>query len=192
MPASYFAHETAVIDDGSVIGDRTKIWHFSHIMPKVTIGEDCNLGQNVMIAPKVVIGNGVKIQNNVSVYEGVFIEDNAFIGPSVVFTNIKIPRSFLNRKDQFLQTKIGKGASIGANATIICGNDIGDFAMIGAGAVVTKDIAAYALVVGNPAKQVGWVSENGELLDFDAKGEAQCRESGERYVLLTNQIRKLT
>lgn len=192
MSASYFANETAVIDDGSVIGNGTKIWHFSHVMNNAIIGENCILGQNVMIAPKVRIGNGVKIQNNVSIYEGVVIEDDVFIGPSVVFTNIKIPRSFVNRKDQFLSTKIGKGASVGANATVICGNNIGDFAMIGAGAVVTKNVAAYALVVGNPAKHVGWVGENGQLLDFDANGEATCAETGERYVLLNNQIRKLT
>ncbi len=191
MPTSYSVHETAVIDDGAIIGKGTKIWHFSHIMSGAKIGTNCIIGQNVMIAPKVVIGSGVKIQNNVSVYEGVSVDDDVFIGPSVVFTNVKIPRSFLNRKSQFLQTKLGRGASIGANATIICGNKIGEFAIIGAGSVVTKDVVPYSLVVGNPARHVSWVSEYGQLLNFELAEVAICSESGQRYVLLDNQIRKI-
>lgn len=192
MITSYFIHETAVIDDNVSVGKGTKIWHFSHVMSGVVIGENCILGQNVMIGAKVNIGNGVKIQNNVSVYEGLVIDDEVFIGPSVVFTNVKNPRSFLSRKNQFLQTKIEKGASIGANATIICGNKIGSYAMIGAGSVVTKDVAAYSLVVGNPAQQVGWVGEYGHILDFNAKNLATCPESNQKYRLECNQVFKIT
>ncbi|SOD20332.1 acyltransferase [Pedobacter xixiisoli] len=191
MPIRYFAHETAVVDEGAIIGTGTKIWHFSHIMTNANIGEYCIIGQNVMVASKVVVGNGVKIQNNVSVFEGVLIADDVFIGPSVTFTNVKIPRSFVNRKSQFLQTNVGKGASIGANATIVCGSNIGDFAMIGAGAVVTKDVAPYSLVIGNPAKHVGWVSQYGQLLDFTSNEVAECTESAQKYILLNNQICKL-
>lgn len=179
----YQAHETAVIDEGCRIGAGTRIWHFSHIMPDCVIGERCNIGQNVVISPGVVLGNNVKIQNNVSVYTGVVCEDDVFLGPSCVFTNVLNPRSAIPRKDQYRKTLVRRGATIGANATIVCGHTIGEYALIGAGAVVTKDVPPYALVVGNPSKQIGWVSEYGHRLRFDEKGEARCPESGERYLL---------
>ena len=179
----YQAHETAVIDEGCQIGAGTRIWHFSHIMPDCVIGERCNIGQNVVISPGVVLGNNVKIQNNVSVYTGVVCEDDVFLGPSCVFTNVLNPRSAIPRKDQYRKTLVRRGATIGANATIVCGHTIGEYALIGAGAVVTKDVPPYALVVGNPSKQIGWVSEYGHRLRFDEKGEARCPESGERYLL---------
>ena len=180
---TYKAHETAVIDPGCMIGDGTHIWHFSHIMPECTIGRNCNIGQNVVISPLVVLGNNVKVQNNVSVYTGVTWGDDVFLGPSCVFTNVVNPRSAVSRKDQYLKTHVGKGASIGANATIVCGHTIGEYAMIGAGAVVTKDIPPYALVVGNPSRQIGWVSEYGHRLSFNEKGIATCPESNQQYLL---------
>lgn len=180
---NYFAHSTAVIDADCQIGNGTKIWHFSHIMSECVIGEDCNIGQNVVVSPQVVLGNNVKVQNNVSIYTGVICADDVFLGPSCVFTNVVNPRSFINRKNEFKQTHIGKGATIGANATIICGNNIGEYALIGAGAVVTKDIPPYSLWIGNPAKQVGWVSRNGHKLIFDENGIAVCPETGEKYQL---------
>ena len=179
----YFAHETAVIDPGAVIGTGTKIWHFSHIMTGSKIGKDCNLGQNVVVSPDVVLGNNVKVQNNVSIYTGVICEDDVFLGPSMVFTNINNPRSAVVRRDQYVQTLVEKGATIGANATIICGNKIGKFAFIGAGAVVTSEVLPYALVVGNPSRQIGWMSEYGHRLKFDSEGWAVCPESGETYRL---------
>lgn len=188
----YQAHETAVIDDGCRIGAGTRIWHFSHIMPDCVIGERCNIGQNVVISPGVVLGNNVKIQNNVSVYTGVVCEDDVFLGPSCVFTNVLNPRSAIPRKDQYRKTLVRRGATIGANATIVCGHTIGEYALIGAGAVVTKDVPPYALVVGNPSKQIGWVSEYGHRLRFDEKGEARCPESGERYLLKEGRVEKLT
>ena len=181
--AAYQAHETAVIDPGCTIGDDTFIWHFSHIMPGCIIGEESNIGQNVVISPLVVLGNNVKVQNNVSVYTGVTCGDDVFLGPSCVFTNVVNPRSAVSRKDQYLKTHVGKGASIGANATIVCGHTIGEYAMIGAGAVVTKDIPPYALVVGNPSRQIGWVSEYGHRLSFNEKGIATCSESNQQYLL---------
>lgn len=187
---TFFAHETAVIDDGCIIGEGTKIWHFSHIMPNCTIGNNCNLGQNVVVSPEVVLGSNVKVQNNVSIYTGVICEDDVFLGPSMVFTNVINPRSAIKRQDQYLQTVVKKGASIGANATIVCGNNIGEYAFIGAGAVVTKEVAPYALVVGNPSKQIGWISEYGHRLDFDEKGYAICPESGEEYQLKNNNVVK--
>lgn len=180
---TYKAHETAVIDPGCMIGDGTHIWHFSHIMPGCTIGRNCNIGQNVVISPQVVLGDNVKVQNNVSVYTGVTCGDDVFLGPSCVFTNVVNPRSAVSRKDQYLKTHVGKGASIGANATIVCGHTIGEYAMIGAGAVVTKDIPPYALVVGNPSRQIGWVSEYGHRLSFNEKGIATCPESNQQYLL---------
>jgi UDP-2-acetamido-3-amino-2,3-dideoxy-glucuronate N-acetyltransferase len=188
---TYFAHETAVVDKGSKIGKGTKIWHFSHVMPDCMIGEGCNIGQNVVISPQVVLGKNVKVQNNVSVYTGVVCEDDVFLGPSMVFTNITNPRSAVNRKDQYMQTLVKKGATIGANATIVCGNPIGSYALIGAGAVVTKPIPDYALVVGNPGQQIGWVSEYGHRLVFDDKGHGICPESGQRYVLIRNQVERI-
>lgn len=185
---TYFAHPTAIIDDDSSIGSNTKIWHFSHIMKDSKIGQSCNIGQNVVISPKVHIGNGVKIQNNVSVYTGVICEDDVFLGPSMVFTNVINPRSFIVRKNEFQETYLEKGATIGANATVICGNRIGSYAMIGAGAVITKPVPPYALIVGNPGKQIGWVSKNGFRLDFNEKNEAVCPESGDRYQLNNNSI----
>ena len=176
-------HISAIIDEGAQIGDGTNIWHFCHVMPTAVIGKNCNIGQNVFIDNNVVIGNGVKIQNNVSVYNGVTFEDEVFIGPSVVFTNVLNPRSAIERKNEFKKTVVRKGASIGANATIVCGNEIGQYAMIGAGAVITKPVKAYALVVGNPAKQIGWVSEYGNRLVFEERGNAVCEESGEWYYL---------
>lgn len=179
----YFAHETAVIDDGCEIGVGTKIWHFSHIMPNCKIGKKCNIGQNVVVSPDVILGDNVKVQNNVSIYTGVICEDDVFLGPSMVFTNVINPRSSVNRRNQYLKTVVKKGVSIGANATIVCGNDIGVYAFIGAGAVVTKEVAPYALLVGNPAKQIGWMSEYGHRLEFDEEGYATCVESGEQYCL---------
>ncbi len=179
----YFAHETAVIDEGCQIGEGTKIWHFSHIMPNCTIGNSCNIGQNVVVSPEVILGNNVKIQNNVSIYTGVICEDDVFLGPSMVFTNVMNPRSAVVRRDSYLQTIVKKGASIGANATIVCGHDIGRYAFIGAGAVVTKHVPDYALVVGNPARQIGWMSEYGHRLNFDENGLAECPESGQKYRL---------
>lgn len=182
----YFAHETAVIDAGCRIGKGTKIWHFSHIMSHSEIGEDCNIGQNVVVSPQVKLGRNVKIQNNVSVYTGVICEDDVFLGPSMVFTNVLNPRSHVNRKNEYKTTFVHKGASIGANATIVCGVEIGEYAMIGAGAVVTKDVKPFALVAGNPAKQIGWISENGHRLDFDESGKAVCPETGQVYKAATN------
>jgi UDP-2-acetamido-3-amino-2,3-dideoxy-glucuronate N-acetyltransferase len=179
----YFIHSTAIVDDNCEIGAATKIWHFSHIMSGCTIGENCNIGQNVMIAPNVILGNNVKVQNNVSLYTGVVCEDDVFLGPSCVFTNVINPRSFIVRKDEFKTTLIKKGASIGANATIICGNIIGEYAMIGAGAVVTKDVKNFALVVGNPARQIGWISKAGYRLNFEDAGNATCAATKEKYLL---------
>src|SRR6476660_1460535 len=176
---SYFAHPTAVIDDGCEIGERVKIWHFSHIMTGFKIGDDCNMGQNVVVSPKVVLGKNVRVQNNVSIYEGVICEDDVFLGPSMVFTNVINPRSAVSRKNEYLQTLVRKGASIGANATIVCGNEIGEYAFIGAGAVITRPVPPYALVVGNPGKQIGWMSEYGHRLNFDRNGKAICEESKE-------------
>ena len=189
--AAYQAHETAVIDPGCTIGDNTRIWHFSHIMSGCTIGQNCNIGQNVVISPEVVLGNNVKVQNNVSVYTGVTCEDDVFLGPSCVFTNVINPRSAVVRKNQYQKTHIGKGATVGANATIVCGHSIGEYAMIGAGAVVTKDISPYALVVGNPSVQIGWVSEYGHRLDFNEKGIAVCPESGQQYLLDNNVVKRI-
>lgn len=187
----YFAHETAVIDEGVRIGQGCKIWHFSHIMPGSVLGENCNLGQNVVVSPEVVLGNNVKVQNNVSIYTGVTCEDDVFLGPSMVFTNVINPRSAIKRREEYMQTRVGRGATIGANATIVCGNDIGAFAFIGAGAVVTREIPAYALIVGNPGKQVGWMSEYGHRLNFDEQGMAQCPESRESYELKDGAVRKI-
>ncbi|QHL88318.1 N-acetyltransferase [Nibribacter ruber] len=188
---SYFAHETAVIDEGCTIGEGTKIWHFSHIMPNCAIGRRCNIGQNVVISPDVVLGENVKIQNNVSVYSGVVCEDDVFLGPSMVFTNVLNPRSAINRRGEYQKTLVQKGASIGANATIVCGNTIGSYALIGAGAVVTKDVAPYALVYGNPSRQRGWVSEAGHKLTFDETQKAICPETYEVYQLENNTVTKL-
>lgn len=188
----YFAHETAIVDDDCIIGDGTKIWHFSHIMTGCRIGENCNIGQNVVISPEVVLGNGVKVQNNVSVYTGVTCEDEVFLGPSCVFTNVTNPRSAINRKHQYARTCVGKGATIGANATIVCGHDIGAYAFIGAGAVVTRTVPAYALVVGNPARQIGWMSEYGHRLEFGRDGYAVCPESGQRYHLENDVVTKVS
>jgi len=188
---NFFAHPTAVIDEGCEIHDGAKIWHFSHIMSDCTIGLNCNIGQNVVISPGVVLGSNVKIQNNVSVYTGVVCEDDVFLGPSMVFTNVINPRSAVNRRGEYARTLVKKGASIGANATVVCGNDIGSFALIGAGAVITKDVADYALVVGNPAKQIGWVSEYGHRLNFDETGTAVCPESGEIYSLVENKVKRI-
>jgi UDP-2-acetamido-3-amino-2,3-dideoxy-glucuronate N-acetyltransferase len=187
----FSAHPTAVVDEGCEIGEGTKIWHFSHIMPNCKIGEHCNIGQNVVISPQVVLGNNVKVQNNVSIYTGVICEEDVFLGPSMVFTNVVNPRSAVNRRGQYAKTLVKKGASIGANATIVCGHDIGRFAFIGAGAVVTKPVPDYALVVGNPAKQIGWMSEFGSRLVFDKNGEAICEESKEVYKIENNKVRKV-
>jgi UDP-2-acetamido-3-amino-2,3-dideoxy-glucuronate N-acetyltransferase len=188
---NYFAHETAVIDEPCEIGAGTKIWHFSHIMPNCKIGEGCNLGQNVVVSPGVVLGKNCKVQNNVSIYTGVICEDDVFLGPSMVFTNVINPRSAVNRRNEYMQTRVGRGASIGANATIVCGNDIGEFAFIGAGAVVTKSVPPYALIVGNPGRQVGWISEYGHRLHFNENGEAVCAESGERYRFQDGKVFKV-
>ena len=185
---NYFAHSTAVIDEGCQIGEGTKVWHFSHIMPGCVIGNDCNIGQNVVVSPKVTLGNNVRVQNNVSIYEGVICEDDVFLGPSMVFTNVFNPRSAVSRKQEYMQTLVRKGASIGANATIVCGNEIGEFAFIGAGAVVTKPVPAFALVIGNPAKHTGWMSEFGHKLVFDKEGNAACPESGQEYRLDNNKV----
>ena len=187
----YFAHPSAIIDENCKIGEGTKIWHFSHIMSESIIGKGCNIGQNVVVSPQVVLGNNVKVQNNVSIYTGVICEDDVFLGPSMVFTNVINPRSAIIRKDEYRQTIVRKGASIGANATIVCGNEIGQYAMIGAGAVITKAVPAYALVYGNPARQNGWVSEYGHKLNFDNEGIAICPESGEKYALSNNEVRKI-
>ena len=187
---NFFAHETAVVDAGCTIGAETKIWHFSHIMPNCVIGERCNIGQNVVVSPEVILGNNVKIQNNVSIYTGVICEDDVFLGPSMVFTNVMNPRSAVSRRDHYSKTVVRKGASIGANATIVCGNDIGEYAFIGAGSVVTKEVPAYALVVGNPARQIGWMSEFGHRLTFDEQGIASCPESGEHYLLKNGKVEK--
>ena len=187
----YFAHETAVIDEGCEIGKGTKIWHFSHIMRGCKLGENCNIGQNVVVSPDVVLGKNVKVQNNVSIYTGVICEDDVFLGPSMVFTNVINPRSHVNRRGQYTKTIVRRGASIGANATIVCGHDIGEFAFIGAGAVVTKEVLPYALVVGNPAKQIGWMSEYGHRLIFDENHIAECPESHEKYILENSRVRKL-
>jgi UDP-2-acetamido-3-amino-2,3-dideoxy-glucuronate N-acetyltransferase len=191
MKKEFFAHETAVIDEGSKIGKGTKIWHFSHIMTGSEIGENCNIGQNVVISPGVKLGKNVKVQNNVSIYTGVICEDDVFLGPSMVFTNIINPRSAVIRKDQYVETLVEKGASIGANSTIICGNKIGKYAFIGAGAVVTKEVKPYALVIGNPARQTAWMSEFGHKLSFDKSGIATCPESGERYHLEGGIVSKI-
>ncbi|WP_439185252.1 acyltransferase [Carboxylicivirga taeanensis] len=190
MKNKYFAHETAVIDEGCQIGSETKIWHFSHIMSNCIIGNACNIGQNVVVSPEVRLGNKVKVQNNVSIYTGVTCDDDVFLGPSMVFTNVTNPRSAINRRGQYARTHVGKGASIGANATIVCGHDIGEYAFIGAGAVVTKNVPPYALVVGNPSKQIGWMSEYGHRLKFDDDNIASCPESKERYQLINNSVRK--
>lgn len=186
----FFVHETAILDEGCEIGKGTKIWHFSHIMSACKIGEECNIGQNVMVSPKVKLGKNVKVQNNVSIYSGVICEDDVFLGPSMVFTNILNPRSAIIRRDQYVETFVRKGASIGANATIVCGNEIGAYALIGAGAVVTKTVKPYALVVGNPAKQIGWVSEYGHRLAFDENSKAICPESKEVYIIKENKVYK--
>ncbi len=191
MAEEFYAHPTAVIDEGCTIGAGTKIWHFTHVMPNCTIGEHCNLGQNVVVSPGVVLGRNVKIQNNVSIYTGVTCEDDVFLGPSMVFTNILNPRSAIIRRDQYVKTLVKKGASIGANATIVCGHTIGEYALIGAGAVVTKDVPAYALVIGNPARQAGWVSEYGHRLKFDKNNIAVCSESKEKYQLTNNTVKKV-
>jgi len=188
----YFAHETAVIDDGCEIGSGTKIWHFSHIMTGCIIGKSCNIGQNVVISPAVILGRNVKIQNNVSVYTGVICEDDVFLGPSMVFTNVINPRSHVSRKNEYVETIVRKGASIGANATIVCGNEIGEYAMIGAGAVIIKPVKSFALVVGNPARQIGWVSENGQKLQFDGDGNAICPETGQKYELKDGSVSKIS
>ncbi len=189
--ADYFAHPTATIDDGAVIGDGVKIWHYSHIMDGAILGDGCNIGQNVVVSPGVILGHNVKVQNNVSIYTGVTCEDDVFLGPSCVFTNVTNPRSAINRHSQYAKTKVGKGATIGANSTIVCGHDIGEFAFIGAGAVVTKTVPAYALVVGNPARQLGWMSEYGHRLEFDVNGIAECPESHQKYLLKDNKVTRI-
>ncbi len=191
MEKHFFAHETAVIDDGCTIGRGTKIWHFSHIMKEAVIGERCNIGQNVVISPLVKLGNNVKVQNNVSIYTGVICEDDVFLGPSMVFTNIINPRSAVIRSSQYVTTMVRRGASIGANATIICGNEIGEYSLIGAGTVITKNVKPYALVIGNPGRQTGWVSEYGHKLSFSADGIAVCPESSQRYRLSGEEVTKV-
>jgi UDP-2-acetamido-3-amino-2,3-dideoxy-glucuronate N-acetyltransferase len=190
MNEKYFVHPSAIVDEGCEIGEGVKIWHFSHVMTGCKIGDGCNLGQNVVVSPKVVLGKNVRVQNNVSIYEGVICEDDVFLGPSMVFTNVINPRSAVSRKNEYRKTLVRKGASIGANATIVCGHDIGEFAFIGAGAVVTKAVPDYALVVGNPARQMGWMSEFGHRLNFNKEGIATCEESGETYILENNTVRK--
>ncbi|MEZ4958158.1 MAG: DapH/DapD/GlmU-related protein [Saprospiraceae bacterium] len=184
----YFAHSTAIIDNGASIGEGSKIWHFSHIMPGAIIGKNCNLGQNVFVANGVKLGDNVKVQNNVSLYEGVECEDDVFLGPSMVFTNVYNPRSAVNRKGEYMKTVVGKGATIGANATIVCGNPIGEYAFIGAGSTVTKEVPAYALIVGNPGKQIGWMSQHGERLYFDEKGIATCATTGREYIVKNSRV----
>ena len=186
----FYAHPTAVIDEPCTIGKGTKIWHFSHIMSNCVLGENCNIGQNVVVSPDVVLGKNVKVQNNVSIYTGVTCDDDVFLGPSCVFTNVINPRSAVNRKSEYLKTHVGQGATIGANATIVCGHNIGAYAFIGAGAVVTKEVKPYALLVGNPARQIGWMSEQGQRLHFDESGKATCPESGEGYELIEGVVRK--
>ena len=186
----YFAHPTAIIDEGCKIGKGSKVWHFSHIMPNCVLGNNCNIGQNCVISPEVILGNNVKVQNNVSLYTGVICADDVFLGPSMVFTNVTNPRSAVNRRGQYAKTHVGRGASIGANATIVCGHDIGEFAFIGAGAVVTKNVPPYSLWVGNPAKQIGWMSEYGHKLSFDKDGIALCPESKEKYKLANSFVSK--
>jgi UDP-2-acetamido-3-amino-2,3-dideoxy-glucuronate N-acetyltransferase len=188
----FFAHETALVDVGCTIGEGTKIWHFSHIMSNCTMGERCNIGQNVVVSPEVILGDNVKVQNNVSIYTGVTCDDDVFLGPSMVFTNVINPRSAIIRREQYAKTHVGKGASIGANATIVCGHDIGEYAFIGAGAVVTKNVLPFALVVGNPAKQIGWVGEYGHRLDFNKEGIAVCHESKQQYKLENNSVIKIS
>ena len=188
---NFYAHETALVDEGCSIGNGTKIWHFSHIMSNCTLGEKCNIGQNVVVSPGVILGNNVKVQNNVSIYTGVSCDDDVFLGPSMVFTNVINPRSAINRRDQYAKTYVGKGASIGANATIVCGHDIGEYAFIGAGAVVTKNVPAFALVVGNPARQLGWVGEYGHRLTFNDQGIAVCPESQQEYQLENNTVNRI-
>lgn len=188
---NFYAHETALVDNGCSIGKETKIWHFSHIMSNCTLGVKCNIGQNVVVSPGVILGNNVKVQNNVSIYTGVTCDDDVFLGPSMVFTNVINPRSAINRRDQYSKTHVGKGASIGANATIVCGHDIGEYAFIGAGAVVTKNVPAFALVVGNPARQLGWVGEYGHRLTFNDKGIAVCPESEQEYQLENNTVSRI-
>ena len=190
--SDFYHHPTAIIDEGCTIGEGSKIWHFSHIMPNCVLGKNCNIGQNVVISPEVVLGNNVKVQNTVSIYTGVTCEDDVFLGPSMVFTNVINPRSAVNRKNQYAQTKVGKGASIGANATIVCGHDIGEFAFIGAGAVVTKHVPDFALVVGNPARQMGWMSEFGHQLKFDENGKATCPESAQVYELKEGKVKRIS
>ena len=189
---NYFAHPTAVIDEPCTIGEGTTIWHFCHIMPGAVIGNNCNLGQNVVVSPNVILGNNVRVQNNVSIYEGVICEDDVFLGPGMVLTNVINPRSAISRKDQFKTTLIKKGATIGANATVVCGNTIGNYAFIGAGAVVTKDVPAYALIVGNPGRQTGWMSEYGHKLHFDKNNRAVCEESKQEYILENNAVKRNT
>ncbi len=188
--SKFFKHETAVIDEGCEIGEGTKIWHFSHLMTGCTLGENCNLGQNVVVSPQVVLGNNVKVQNNVSIYTGVTCGNDVFLGPSMVFTNVINPRSAVNRKSEYAKTHVGNGATIGANATIVCGHDIGEYAFIGAGSVVTKTVPAYALVVGNPARQIGWMSEHGSKLIFDDSGKAICADTGDKYILDNGIVKK--
>ena len=191
MDGKTFIHETAVIDEPCSIGVGSKVWHFSHIMKDAVLGNECNLGQNVVISPRVTLGNNVKVQNNVSIYTGVVCEDDVFLGPSMVFTNIINPRSAVVRKDKYVKTLVQKGATIGANATVVCGHTIGSFAMVGAGAVITKDVSPYALVVGNPARQIGWVSEYGHRLEFDESGKATCEESGQEYLLENDEVTRI-
>src|SRR5437868_2280032 len=190
MEINYFKHPSAFVDEGCNIGRGVKIWHFSHIMPGCIIGENCNIGQNVVVSPKVIIGDNVRVQNNVSIYEGVICEDDVFLGPSMVFTNVINPRSAISRKHEFMKTWVRRGATIGANATVVCGNEIGQYAFIGAGAVVTKNVPAYALLVGNPAKQIGWMSEYGQRLNFNEQGKAVCSESLVEYLLENGKVNK--
>ena len=188
---NYYAHPSSIIDENCTIGDGTKIWHFSHVMSGSVIGKNCNLGQNVVVSPKVILGNNVRVQNNVSIYEGVICEDDVFLGPSMVLTNVINPRSAISRKEEFKKTLIKKGASIGANATIVCGNIIGEYAFIGAGAVVTKDVPGFALIVGNPGRQTGWMSEFGHKLNFNLQNIAVCEESGQEYLLEDNVVKRI-
>lgn len=190
--ADYFAHPTATVDEGAVIADGVKIWHYSHIMDGAVLGPKCNIGQNVVVSPGVTLGRNVKVQNNVSIYTGVTCEDDVFLGPSCVFTNVTNPRSAINRHSQYARTNVGRGATIGANSTIVCGHDIGEFAFIGAGAVVTKTVPAFALMVGNPARQIGWMSEYGHRLEFNDDNIAVCPESGQKYLLKDNKVTRIS